>query len=77
MAQSVCVIISDVDRDRLQAIAADRNQRQKHIERARIVLVSADRGSAQRIAQSLGVSRPTVWRWQQIAPLYHLNASKH
>ena len=65
MAQSVCVIISDVDRDRLQAIAADRNQRQKHIERARIVLVSADRGSAQRIAQSLGVSRPTVWRWQQ------------
>jgi hypothetical protein len=32
---------------------------------ARIVLASADRGSAQRVAQSIGVSRPTVWRWQQ------------
>jgi transposase len=29
------------------------------------VLASADRHSAQRIAQSIGVSRPTVWRWQQ------------
>jgi transposase len=65
LAQTVCVIVSAVDRDRLQAIAADHNRRQKHVERARIVLASADRGSAQRVAQSLGVSRPTVWRWQQ------------
>jgi Homeodomain-like domain len=65
MAQTVCVIVSAVDRDRPQAIAADRNRRQKHVERARLVLASADRGSAQRVAQSLGVSRPTVWRWQQ------------
>src|SRR5579864_1693866 len=65
MAQTVCVIVNDLDRDRLQAIAADRNRRQKHVERARIVLASADRGSAQRVAQSIGVSRPTVWRWQQ------------
>ena len=35
------------------------------MERARIVLASADRGPAQRVAQRLGVSRPTVWRWQQ------------
>jgi transposase len=65
MAQTVCVIVSAVDRDRLQAIAADRNRQQKHVERVRIVLASAARGSAQRVAQSLGVSRPTVWRWQQ------------
>ena len=52
------------DRERLQAIAADRNRPQKHVERARIVLASADRGSAQRVAHSLGVSRPAVWRWQ-------------
>src|ERR1700676_5415267 len=37
----------------------------KYVERARIVLASADRGPAQRVAQSIGVSRPTVWRWQQ------------
>jgi transposase len=31
----------------------------------RIVVVSADRHSAQQVAHSIGVSRPTVWRWQQ------------
>src|SRR5216683_1389030 len=65
MAQTVCAIVSAVDRERLEAIVADRNQRQKYVERARIVLASADRGPAQRVAQSIGVSRPTVWRWQQ------------
>src|SRR6202023_596874 len=65
MAQTVCVIVSAVDRERLEAIVVDRNQRQKYVERARIVLASADRGPAQRVAQSIGVSRPTVWRWQQ------------
>jgi transposase len=65
MAQSVWVIVSAVDRERLEAIAADRNQRQKRVERARIVLASADRAPAQRIAQGIGLSRPTVWRWQQ------------
>jgi hypothetical protein len=29
MAQSVCVIVSAVDRERLEAIVGDRNQRQK------------------------------------------------
>jgi transposase len=29
------------------------------------VLASADRHSAQQVAQRIGVSRPTVWRWQQ------------
>jgi hypothetical protein len=65
MAQTVCVIVSAVDRERLGAIVADRNQRQKYAERARIVLASADRGPVQRVAQSIGVSRPMVWRWQQ------------
>src|ERR1700730_16246233 len=65
VAQTVCVIVSAVDRERLEAIVADRNQRQKYVERARILLASADRGPAQRVAQSTGASRPTVWRWQQ------------
>jgi hypothetical protein len=43
----------------------DRNRPCKHVERARIVLASADRHSAQRVAQSVGVSQPTVWRWQR------------
>jgi hypothetical protein len=31
----------------------------------RIVLASADRHAAQQVAQSIGVSRLTVWGWQQ------------
>src|SRR4051795_5961725 len=65
MAQQICVALSAVEREQLTAIAADRNRPRKHVERARIVLASADRHSAQRVAQSIGISRPTVWRWQQ------------
>jgi transposase len=64
MAQQVCVVLSSAEREQLAAIAADRNRPRKHVERARIVLASADRHSPQRVAQSISVSRPTVWRWQ-------------
>jgi Winged helix-turn helix len=65
MAQSVCVVVNTIEREQLSAIVADRNRPRKHVEPARIVLASADRGSAQRVAQNIGVSRPTVRRWQQ------------
>src|SRR2546430_14324372 len=65
MAQQVCVVLSSAEREELATIAADRNRPRKHVERAGIVLASADRHSAQRVAQSIGGSRPTVWRWQQ------------
>jgi hypothetical protein len=55
------VVLSAAERDQLAAIAADRNRPRKHVERPRIVIAAADRVSAQRIAQSLGVSQPTVW----------------
>ena len=65
MAQTVCVIVSVLDRDRLAAIASDRNRPRKHVERARVVLASAAGGLVQRVAVQLGLSRPMVWRWQQ------------
>ena len=65
MAQQVCVVLSATEREQLAAIAVDRNRPRKHIERAQIVLASADRHPARQVAQSIGVSRPTVWRWQQ------------
>jgi transposase len=65
MAQTVCVIVAAAEREQLAAIAADRNRPRKHVERARLVLASADRHTAQQVAQITGVSRPTVWRWQQ------------
>lgn len=65
MAQTVCIILRTTGRAQLAAIAADRNCQQKHIERAQVILASAEGGPLQRIALQLGVSRPMVWRWQQ------------
>ena len=65
MAQQVCVVLSAAEREQLAAIAANRNRPRKHIERAQIVLASADRHPAQQVAKRIGISRPTVWRWQQ------------
>ena len=65
MAQTVCVLLSVLDRRRLEAIASDRNQPRKYVERARVVLSSADRRPVQQVATAANVSRPMVWRWQQ------------
>jgi hypothetical protein len=43
MAQNLCVIVSAEDRMRLGSIIEDRNRPLKHIQRAQIVLFSADR----------------------------------
>jgi transposase len=50
---------------RLEAIASDRNQPRKHVERARVVLSSANGRPVQQVATEVDVSRPMVWRWQQ------------
>jgi len=65
MAQTVCVLLSTSDRDRLEAIAADRSRPHKHVERARVVLASGGDKPVQHVAAQVGVSRPMVWRWQQ------------
>src|SRR5262249_15398668 len=65
MAQQVCVVLSAADREQLAAIGADRNRPRKHVERARLVLASADGKSARGVAQGVGFSGRTVWRWKQ------------
>jgi hypothetical protein len=65
MAQTVCVVLSARDRKRLQAIASDRNQPRKYVERARVVLAAGSRRAVQQVAIAAKVSRPMVWRWQQ------------
>jgi hypothetical protein len=62
MAQTVCVLVSTLDRQRLEMITTDRNRQRKHIERAQVILASAGGGPVQ---QQVGISRPMVWRWQQ------------
>ena len=65
MAQTVSVIVGSDDRARLAAVVGDRNRPQKHVQRARIVLLSAERLPVLTVAGQVGVSRPAVWRWQQ------------
>jgi hypothetical protein len=62
MAQSVCILLGDEDRLRLAAIVGDRNRPQKHVQRARIVLLSAERLPVLAVARQIGASRPAVWR---------------
>jgi len=65
MAHTVCPLVSAEDRQRLASILADRNRPQKHVARARIILVSAERLDVAGVARRAGLSRPAVWRWQQ------------
>jgi hypothetical protein len=65
MAQELCVVVSDEDRVRLEAIIGERNQPVKHVQRARIVLLSAERLPVLQVASRADVSRPAVWRWQR------------
>lgn len=65
MAQEVCVIVTAEDRAQLRAIVGDRNRPLKHVQRARIVLASADRLPVLAVAREAEVSRPAVWRWQR------------
>ncbi len=65
MAQTVCVLLDEADRSRLIEIAEDRSRPLKHVLRARIVLLSAERRSVLEVAREAGVSRPAVWRWQR------------
>ena len=43
---------------------ADRNRRQKNVERARIVLLSANGVGTLSIMRQVGCAKATVWRWQ-------------
>jgi hypothetical protein len=64
VAQDACVVVDDGDRVRLAAIASDRNRLQKHVRRARIVLLPAARLPVAEVARQAAASRPAVWRWQ-------------
>jgi hypothetical protein len=47
------------------SVIGDRSRPLKHVQRARIVLYSADRLPVLEVARRAEVSRPAVWRWQR------------
>ena len=65
MREGITVEVNSADHARLQAIVADRNSRQKHVWRARIMLMTADGVGTNTIMRQTGKSKVTVWRWQE------------
>jgi hypothetical protein len=65
MRTGVIVDVSPADRERLAAIAVDRNSPQKHAWRARIVLLSSEGCGTAEILREAGVAKTAVWRWQE------------
>src|SRR6056297_3589459 len=65
MRTGISVTLSDDDRRRLEAIAADRDAPQKQVRRARIVLLSADGAGTNAIMAATGTAKTTVRRWRE------------
>ena len=65
MRAGIVVEVSAADRARLAAIVDDRNSPQKHVWRARIVLLTADGVGTNEIRRQAGVAKTAVWRWQE------------
>ena len=61
----VFINLGEADRQRLEALVGDRNTAQKHVWRARIVLLSADDVGTNAIMAATGTSKTCVWRWQE------------
>jgi transposase len=64
-AQGITIEVTATDRGRLQSIVGDRNSPQKHVWRARIVLLSADGLGTMAIMRAVGKGKTVVWRWQE------------
>jgi len=58
------IVLAPWDRAELERIVADGNARQKIVKRARIVLMTAEGLGVVAIMRAVGVSKTSVWRWQ-------------
>jgi hypothetical protein len=65
MRSGVCLSVSPGDIKRLRALVQDRNAPQKHVWRARIVLMSAEGLGTNAIMRETGKAKTCVWRWQE------------
>ncbi|MGF6233841.1 hypothetical protein QFZ27_007796 [Inquilinus ginsengisoli] len=65
MRTGISIDVAAEDRRRLEAVVADRNTAQKHVWRARIVLLSAAGAGTATIMREAGVFKTAAWRWQE------------
>ena len=65
MRKGIIIEVTPADRARLQSIIRDRNSPQKHVWRARIIVLSADGAGTTAITRAVGKGKTAVWRWQE------------
>jgi transposase len=65
MGNGISFTVSASDRQRLKAIVAAPGSPQKHVWRARIVLLSGDGLGTSAIMAETDKSKTCVWRWQE------------
>tara|TARA_R110002012_G_scaffold322080_1_gene554742 strand:- start:287 stop:1396 length:1110 start_codon:yes stop_codon:yes gene_type:complete len=61
----ICLYLGPADRSELKALITNRNTPRKLVWRAEIVLATADGHGTFEIMRRTGMSKPTVWRWQE------------
>ncbi len=62
MRSGISIALTEGDQRRLERIAADRYSPQKHVWRARIVLLSAEGLGTKAIMAATGTPKTPVWR---------------
>ena len=65
MRTGISLTVTPAIRRRLKAVARNRNSPQKHVWRAKIILLSADGVGTNEIKRQTGTSKTCVWRWQE------------
>lgn len=65
MRTGIRIEVTASDKARLEAIVAARGSPQKHVWRARIILLTAGGLGTVAIMAATGKSKTCVWRWQE------------
>ena len=65
MRTGITFDVAVADRARLEAIVAAPTSAQKHVWRAKIILMSGDGSGTVAIMEATGKSKTCVWRWQE------------
>src|SRR5499426_2908492 len=65
MRERTNIQLSATDRNELESVVANRNSPQKHVWRAKIVLLTADGHGTAEIIRATGKAKTVIWRWQE------------
>ena len=68
MYERTNIRLSAAERNELEAVVANRNSPQKHVWRAKIVLLTADAHGTAEIMRATGKAKTVIWRWQERFP---------